>query len=177
MTAAIAQSIGFNAFKRNPMYTSGKTMRKVNAKFTVPTTGNIGDAYVLAGPLSIDDRISRIYSQAMAALTSATTWNLGFYYTKDQLATVAGLVAVKASGGNELWSGVDLTSAVTTFLDVLTKKNSSLDNTKAIRDLLSFGPDQEPVGGIYLVLTNTTTANSAGGTVDLDVEIEEATTR
>lgn len=177
MTAAIAQSIGFNAFKKNPMYQNGKQMTKVNAKFTVPTTGNIGDAYVLAGPLTLDDRISRIYSQAMAALTSATTWNLGFYYTKDNLATVAGLVPVKASGGNELWSGVDLTAAVTTFLDVLTKKNSSLDNTKAIRDLLSMGPDQEPVGGIYLVLVNTTTANTAGGTVDLDVEIEEATTR
>lgn len=177
MTTVIAQSIGFNAFKRNPMYQSGKTMSKVNAKFTVPTTGNIGDAYVLAGPLSIDDRISRIYTQAMAALTSATTWNLGFYYTKDQLATTTGLVPVKASGGNELWSGVDLTAAVTTFLDVLTKKNGSLDNTKAIRDLLSFGPDQEPSGGIYLCLVNVTTANSAGGTVDLDIEIEEATTR
>lgn len=177
MTAALARSIGYTAFKKNPMYQSGKQMTKVNAKFTVPTTGNIGDAYILAGPLSIDDRISRIYSQAMAALTSATTWNLGFYYTTDQLATVAGLVPVKASGGNELWSGVDLTAAVTTFLDVLTKKNSSLDNTKAIRDLLSFGSDQEPVGGIFLVLTNTTTANTAGGTVDLDIEIEESNTR
>lgn len=177
MTAAIAVSIGATAFKKNPMYQNGKKMRKVNAKFTFPTTGNIGDQYVLAGPLTLDDRISRIYSQAMAALTSATSWNLGFYYSKDQLATAAGLVPVKASGGNELWSGVDLTTAVTTFLDVLTKKNGSLDNTKAIRDLLSFGPDQEPVGGIYLVLTNTTTANTAGGVVDLDVEIEEATTR
>lgn len=177
MTAALLRSIGYTAFKLNPMYQNGKRMTKVNAKFTVATTGNIGDAYVLAGPLSLDDRVSRIYSQAMAALTSATTWNLGFYYSTDQLATVAGLVAVKASGGNELWSGVDLTSAVTTFLDVLTKKNSSLDNTKSIRDLLSFGPDQEPIGGVYLVLTNTTTANTAGGTVDLDIEIEKATTR
>lgn len=177
MTAALLISIGATAFKKNPMYQNGKKMRKVNSKFTVATTGNIGDQYVLAGPLTMDDRISRIYSQAMAALTSATTWNLGFYYTKDQLATSAGLVPVKSGGGNELWSSVDLTAAVTTFLDVLTKKNGSLDNTKSIRDLLSLGPDAEPVGGIYLVLTNVTTANSAGGTVDLDVEIEEATTR
>lgn len=174
---ALLKSIGLAAFARNPMYTVGKKMRKVNSKFTVATTGNIGDQYVLAGPMSIDDRVSRIYSQAMAALTSATTWNLGFYYSTDALATQAGLKVVKASGGNELWSAVDLTAAVTTFLDVLTKKNSSLDNTKSIRDLLSMSPDQEPAGGIYLVLTNTTTANSAGGTVDLDIEIEEATTR
>lgn len=174
---ALLQSIGKTAFPRNPMYQSGKKMRKVHSKFTVATTGNIGDQYVLAGPLSIDERISRIYTQAMAALTSATTWNLGFYYSTDALATQAGLKVVKASGGNELWSGVSLVTAVTTFLDVLTNKNSSLDNTKSIRDLLSLGPDSEPVGGIYLVLTNTTTANTAGGTVDLDIEIEEATTR
>lgn len=174
---ALLRSIGSAAFPRNPMYQSGKKMRKVNAKFTVATTGNIGDQYVLAGPLSLDTRISRIYTQAMAALTSATTWNLGFYYSKDALATQAGLVVVKASGGNELWSGVSLVTAVTTFLDVLTNKNSALDNTKPIRDLLSLGADAEPIGGVYLVLTNTTTANTAGGTVDLDIELEEATTR
>jgi hypothetical protein len=177
MVAAIAQSIGKVAFPLSSSFSVGKRMRMVNAKFTVPTTGNIGDQYVLAGPLSIDDRIARIYSQAMAALTSATTWNLGFYYSKDQLATAAGLVPVKSGGGNELWSGVSLVTAVTTFLDVLTNKNGSLDNTKAIRDLLSLGPDAEPVGGIYLVLTNTTTANTAGGTLDMDVLIDEATTR
>ena len=177
MAQAVYQSIGKTAFPLSSTFSTGEKMRFVNAKFTVPTTGAIGDQYVLAGPLSIDSRIHRIYSQAMAALTSATTWNLGFYYSKDNLATNAGLVPVKSGGGNELWSGVNLTTAVTTFLDVLTNKNSSLDNTKAIRDLLSLGPDAEPVGGIYLVLTNTTTANTAGGTVDLDVVIDEATTR
>lgn len=177
MTAAIAKSIGLTAFPLSSAFSTGKKMRMVNSKFTVPTTGNIGDQYVLAGPLTIDDRIARIYSQSMAALTSATTWNLGFYYSTDQLATAAGLKVVKASGGNELWSSVDLTAAVTTLLDVLTKKNGSLDNTKAIRDLLSLGPDAEPIGGIYLVLTNLTTANTAGGTVDLDILIDEATTR
>lgn len=174
---ALLKSIGSAAFIRNPMYTVGKQMRKVNSKFTVATTGNIGDQYILAGPLTIDDRISRIYTQAMAALTSATTWNLGFYYSKDALATQAGLAVVKAGSDSVLWSAVNLTAAVTTFLDVLTNKNSALDNTKSIRDLLTLGPDAEPMGGIYLVLTNMTTANTAGGTVDLDIEIEEATTR
>lgn len=169
-------SIGAAAFKRNPMYTVGKKMRKVNSKFTVQTTGANGDQYVLAGPMSIDDRISRIYSQRMAALTSATDSNVGFYYSTDALATQAGLKVVKASGGNEIWSGVSLASAVTTFLDLITSKNSALDNTKSIRDLLSLGPDSEPAGGIYLVLT-LPTANSAGGVCDMDIEIEEATTR
>lgn len=169
---AIFTSIGATAFPKNPMYGVGKKMRKVNYKETFATTGTNGDQHILAGPLSIDDRISRIYTQRMAALTSATDANLGFYYKKAD-GTYA---VVKSGGGNELWSGVSLASAVTTFLDVLTNKNSSLDNTKAIRDLLSLGPDNEPVGGIYLVLT-TPTAQSAGGVVDLDIEIEKATTR
>ena len=72
---------------------------------------------------------------------------------------------------------MNLTSAPTLGLDMLVTKNTSLDNTKAIRDLLSIGPDQEPPGGVFLVLTNTTTANTAGGVADIDILIEEATTR
>jgi|GEM_PF-3294813 len=177
MASSLYTSIGKAAFPLNPFYQVGKDLRTVGAKFNVPTTGQIGDQYVLAGPLSIDDRVARIWVAQFAALTSATTWNLGFYYTKDSLATQANLVPVASGGGNELWSGVSLATAPSAGLDLLTSKNTSLDNTKAIRDLLNVGPDHEPVGGIYLVLTNTTTANTAGGVVDLDIEIEEATTR
>lgn len=177
MTAALIRSIGYGAFKLNPYYQTGKEMTTVGFKCTVATTGNIGDQYILAGPLSIDDRVSRIVAARFAALTSATTWNLGFYKSTDNGATIAGLTPVVSGGGNELWSGVDLHLAQTAGVDLLTTLNTSLDNTKAIRDLLSIGPDQEPVGGIFLVLTNTTTANTAGGVVDLDILIEEATTR
>lgn len=168
--------VGRAAFTRNSMYTTGKKMRKVGFKQVVPGTGVAGDQYVLAGPLSMDDRISRIYANGLVALAGVTGANLGFYYTKDSLATQANLAVVKTGGGNELWSGVNLTSAVTVFDDLLTLKNSSLDNTKAIRDLLSLGPDAEPVGGIYLVLTFPQ-QSTTGGTIDLDIEIEEATTR
>lgn len=174
--SSLFTSIGAQAFKRNPMYWTGKKMRKVSSKFAVATTGANGDQYILAGPMSIDDRVARIYANGLVALTSATSNNLGFYYSKDNLATQAGLVPVKSGGGNELWSAVSLASAVTAFSDLLTAKNSGLDNTKAIRDILSLAPDSEPWGGIYLVLT-IGTAQSAGGTIDLDIEIEEATTR
>ncbi len=168
--------VGRTAFTRGPMYSVGKKMRKVNFKQVVPGTGVAGDQYVLAGPLTLDERISRIYANGLVALAGVTGANLGFYYSKDNLATQAGLTVVKASGGNELWSGVNLTSAVTAFTDLLTSKNSSLDNTKAIRDLLSYGPDYEPSGGVFLVLTFPQ-QNTSGGTIDLDIEIEEGTTR
>lgn len=174
--ASLVQSVGKAAFPKNPMYTTGKQLRTVGAKMVFPTTGANGDQYILAGPLSIDDRIARILANSMPALTSATNANLGFYKSSDAGATLAGLSPVKSGGGNELWAGVTLASAVTVYQDALTVKNGSLDNTKAIRDLLSLGPDQEPPGGIYLVLT-LPTANSAGGTWDADVQIEEATTR
>lgn len=161
---------GAVAFPKNPGFTVGKKMRVVNFKETAPTTGADGDQYILAGPISLDSRIARIYSQRLPALTTATNANLGFYYKKAD----GTFAVVKASGGNELWSGVSLASAVTTFLDVLTNKNTSLDNTKTIRSLLSIGPDQEPAGGVFLVLT-LPTANTAGGVMDMDVVIEEPT--
>jgi hypothetical protein len=158
------------AFPRNPGFTVGKQMRTVNFKETVPTTGVVGDQYILAGPVSLDSRIARIYSQRMPAMTSVTGANLGFYSKKAD----GTFAVVKASGGNELWSGVNLATAVTTFLDVLTNKNTSLDNTKTIRSLLSIGPDQEPAGGVYLVLT-LPQQNTAGGVLDMDIVIEEPT--
>jgi hypothetical protein len=166
-------SIGKAAYPLSPAFGPGKRYRTVNARYTVPTTGVAGDTYVLAGPLTLDDRIARIFSQAMAALTTATNANLGFYYLDMNSQT---LKPVKSGGGNELWSGVSLATAVTVWSDVLSAKNGALDTTKPIRDLLLIGPDQAPVGGIYLVLT-LPTANTAGGLIDLDTMIDEATTR
>jgi hypothetical protein len=158
------------AFPRNAGFTTGKAMRTVNFKETAPGTGIINDQYILAGPVSLDSRIARIYSQRLPALTSVTGANLGFYYKKPD----GTFAVVKAAGGNELWSGVNLATAVTTYLDVLTNKNASLDNTKNIRSLLSIGPDQEPAGGVFLVLT-LPQANTAGGVMDMDILIEEPT--
>lgn len=158
------------AFPRNPGFTVGKLMRTVNFKETAPTTGVNGDQYILAGPISFDSRVARILTQRMPALTSATNANLGFYFKKSD----GTFQVVKTGGGNELWSGVSLATAVTTYQDVLTGKNTSLDNTKTVRSLLSLGADQEPAGGVYLVLT-LPTANTAGGVMDMDIVIEEPT--
>lgn len=168
----IFNSIGKLAFPRNPMYTVGKKLRHVGFKI-VFAANTIGDQYILAGPLSMDDRVARILApNGVPTLVSATNNNLGFYYMKPD----GTLAVVKAAGGNELWSAVTLVGAITTGVDLLTTKNAALDNTKSIRDLLSLGPDAEPVGGIFLVLT-TTVAITVGGTFDLDIEIEESTTR
>lgn len=169
---ATRQNLGLAAFPKNPAFTVGKKMKTVNCAITVPTTGANGDQYVLGGPFTLDQRISRILCQAFPALTSATDSTLGFYY----LNSAGVLTVVKASGGNELWSGVSLASAITVFTDMLMSKNSALDRTKSIGQLLGFGSDQEPFGGVYLVLT-LPTANSAGGTGSLDIVVEESNPR
>lgn len=175
MTTNLYTSIGAVAFPYNPYYKTGKELVTVGAKFTVPGTGNIGDQYVLAGPLSLDDRIARIWFGQFAALTSASA-NLGFYKSIDNLATQANLTPYVTGGGNELWSAVSLATAPTSGADLLTSKNTGLNNTLAIRDILGIGPDHSVVGGVFLVLT-LTAANTAGGVIDMDIEIEEATTR
>ena len=94
MTAALIKSVGIAAFPANPYYQVGKQLTTVGFKCTIATTGNIGDQYILAGPLTLDDRISRIIPARFPALTSATTWNLGFYKSSDNGATLAGLSPV-----------------------------------------------------------------------------------
>lgn len=169
---ATRQNLGLTAFPKNPAFSVGKKMRTVNCAITVPTTGANGDQYVLGGPFTIDERISRILCQAFPALTSAVDSNLGFYY----LNSAGVLTVVKASGGNELWSGVSLASALTVFNDLIMLKNSALDRTKSIGQLLGMASDQEPAGGIFLVLT-LPTANTAGGTASLDIIVEESNPR
>lgn len=165
----LRRNLGFTAYPRNPAFGTGKKMKTVNCSLTFPTTGAAGDQYILGGPFTLDQRISRLNVQAFPALTTATDSNLGFYYLKPD----GTLAVVKASGGNELWSAVSLATAITVYQDMLQSKNSSLDRTKSIGQLLSLGSDKEPVGGVYLVLT-LPTANTAGGTGHIDVITEES---
>lgn len=169
---ATIQPVGKTAFPKNSFFQTGKKTRKVGAKMVFPGTGNVGDQYVLAGPLTLDMGVKRILSNAMPALTSVTGANLGFWY----LNSAGVLTKVTSTSDVALWSAVNLTAAVAVYQDNLTAKNGSLDNTKNIGQLLNLGPDAEPVGGVFLVLT-LPQANTAGGTWDADVEIEEPTAR
>lgn len=161
------------ASPRNPRFESGKQPRVVDfqASITAANSAN-GDKIVLAGPLSFDDRIAalRTGGQGTPALTSAADNDLGFWY-KDNAGNLVEL------DKDILWNGITLASAVT-YPDLLTGFNASLDRSKNIGQLLGKAADQEPAGGVYLVL-QTNTANSATGPLllNLFVDIDEATTR
>lgn len=160
------------ASPRNPTFESGKTMRVIEfqAAITAANSAN-GDKLVLAGPLQFGDRIAFIRSggQGTPALTSAADNDLGFWGKKSD-GTLYEL------DKDILWDGITLATGVT-YPDLLTGFNASLDMSKNIGQLLGRGADQEPAGGVFLVL-QTNTANSATGPLQLRLQIgvDEATT-
>lgn len=169
---AVINSIGKVAFPRNSTFQVGKHLRKAGYKESVITAGAvIGDQRILAGPFTSDFRISRILANAMPALTTMAV-NLGF----AKIDNSGNYVQLQANSLTALWSAVSLATAVTTYSDILTGKNSALDNTKTIGQLLGIGPDAEPIGGIWLVMT-TTAAQTAAGTLDLDIEVDDPTSK
>ena len=155
---------------KNPRFATGTKTRVVEFKADLTSANSdAGDLLILASGLSFADRIAGIYPNAanVPALTGADDNDLGFYY-KDETGAYVALDA------DILWNGVDLSSA-TSYGNILTAENSSLDNSQNIGELLGLGVDKEPHGGTYLVLTMNN-ANTATATVQLAVHVDEATT-
>lgn len=155
---------------RNSRFATGKKTRVVEFEADLTNANSDDDdLLILASGLSFGDRISGIYPNAanVPALTTAADNDLGFYY-KNEDGTFVEL------DKDILWDGVDLTSA-TAFGNILTGENAALDHSKNIGQHLSMGADQEPAGGVYLILTMNT-GNTATATVSLRIEIDEATT-
>jgi len=106
------RTAGFIAKPRNPAYTVGKKFRTVQATAALVTASMVnGDTLELAGPLTYDERVARVFTpNASLALTAAADFKLGFFY-KD---TNGNLVLIKAGSDAVLWNGVTLAAALTT---------------------------------------------------------------
>lgn len=158
---------------KNPRFSTGTKVRTVEFRgsFTASNSA-IGDKCILAGPLSLDDRIAAIRAGGAGtpALTSAADCDLGFF----KKAADGSLVELSK---DVLWNGITLASALT-YPNLLTGLNLTLDISKNIGQHLSLGSDKMPHGGVFLVLT-TNIANTATGPLllDLEIDINEATTR
>lgn len=158
----------YTASSKDPFNTVGKKLRTIPASFTVTSAGAaIGDIYILSGPHSVDSRIVAVLGTT-GAMTSANDNDLGFYKK------LADGTFAQIGTGDELWNGVDLTSAKT-YQDLLLGLNASLDTTKTIRDFLSLPPDQEPFGGVYLGFRTNVASTAATITNRLKIVVEEAT--
>lgn len=160
------------AKENNPRFESGSKARFVDFQCSIAAANSKdGDKFVLAGPFSFADRIAAIRSGGAGtpALTGATDTNLGFFYKNS-----AGMLV--ELDADILWDGITLASAVT-YPDLLTGFNAALDRSKNIGELLSKGNDQEPAGGVYLVMT-TVAKNTATGPLllDLQIEVDESST-
>lgn len=167
------RNTGFIAKPRNPVYTVGKKYRTIPARAALLTASMVnGDTFELGGPFTSSDRIARIFTpNATPALTGATDSKLGFMKKVGGVLTILTNVA---NANQVLWNNATLAAALSSR-DLLTSINTALNTTLNIGELLGLGPDQEPDGGYFLVLTFPTKP-SVDGVLDLEVWFEEATT-
>lgn len=163
------RSNGFTEYPYNPANSSGKKLKSVFYEKTIATGAGANTLHILSGPHSFDDKIAAIKG-ATPALTSATDNDLGFWKkNEDGSFTVLGT-------GDELWNGVDLSSALT-YRELLGTLNTSLDRDDNIGKILSLSSESEPVGGVYLGLYIKTASTAASEVLKLEINIEEATTK
>lgn len=150
----------------NPVFQQGKTYRTVNAKVSFDGDQANGDIVVLAESLTVDTRVARVLSvEPTPALAGMTSVQLGFY-RKDTNGT---LTAVDADA---LWDAQSFAAAKAQG-DLL-RLNTTLDRSSTIGDILGTAVDASFANGLVLALT-LIAAGSATGTLDLDIQLECAT--
>lgn len=169
------RSNGFTEYPRNPLYSSGKTLRSVFYEKTIATGAGANTLHILAGPLGFDDKIAAIRG-ATPALTSANDNDLGFYKKEADGSFTALLNSAGASAVDLLWNGVDLSSALT-YRELLGTLNTSLDRDDSIGAILGLSSESEPAGGVYLGLLIRTASTAASEVLKLEVVVEPATTK
>lgn len=163
------RSNGFTEYPYNPANSVGKKMISTFYEKTIATGAGTNTLHILAGPLSMDDRIAAVLG-ATPALTSANDNDLGFWKrNEDGTFTVLGT-------GDELWNGIDLSSALT-YRELLGERNTSLDRDDNIGTILSLGPDRMPAGGVYLGLLIRTASTATSEVLKLEIIIDKANTK
>ena len=167
MTAGI-RSNGFTNKPHDPYYSVGKQLLTTRYTKTIVTGEGTNRLHILAGPLSLDQRIVGLIG-ATPALTSATNNDLGFWKMDPD----GGFTALDQ---DILLDGVTLASALT-YRELITSFSPTLDLTKNIGEHLGLSSDQQPAGGVYLGLYIQTASTATSEVLNLDVVIEQATTK
>lgn len=171
MTGVTFRSDGVTNYPKDPAFKQGKKMVSTFFTKTVVAAGAaIGDVYILGGPYAMDARIAAVIG-ALPGFTSVNSADLGFYKTD-----LNGVFSpVKASGGNEIWSAVDI-SASKTYQELLSVLNTALDRTKNIGDLLTLTSESQPPSGVYLGLRFNVANTATSVLLALQTVAEEANT-
>lgn len=162
------RSNGFTEYPYNPGNSIGKELRTVYYEKTIATGAGTNTLHILAGPLTLGDKIAAIIG-ATPALTSANDNDLGFW-KRNEDGTFTEIDA------DILVDGADLSSALS-YRELLGTLNTSLDRDDNIGTLLGLGADAMPVGGVYLGLYIRTASTAASEVLKLQIQIEQATTK
>lgn len=167
MTTGI-RSNGYTEYPKDPGNSTGKKLKSVFYEKTIATGAGTNTLHILAGPMSLDDKIAAVKG-ATPALTSANNNDLGFWKKNED-------GSFTAIDQDILWDGGDLSSALT-YRELLGTVNTALDRDDNIGVLLALGADQMPVGGVYLGLYIQTASTATSEVLKLEVCIQEATSR
>lgn len=162
---AYIENGGKVALPENTVYTVGKKFTRVDSRVTVLSSAVADDVVILGGGFASESRISRLNSYSFGALT--TDCDLGFYKYENGT-----YVAVD---GDVLVDGADLSVAGTVFEDILLK-NSSLDRTATIGDLLGKSVEEFPNSGYFLGL-KLGGSPVADADLEWEIEVEQPTSK
>ncbi|MFA5500665.1 MAG: hypothetical protein WC404_06265 [Candidatus Omnitrophota bacterium] len=154
-------TLGYTNYPKNPLYGTGKKVRRVRAVIYNATALSDGDVVTIARGLPVDAQILNInFPQGHAARTGLTDVDFGFHRQDN------GAVIDK----DALIDGITFASARTAAVDLLGSNVSSFDFTKTIGGLLSLTGETQPSGGVNLTAT-INTAGSTTGTIIVDIDI------
>lgn len=154
------------------MYRTGSMLACINGVANVATAEALsGDFLVLTDAISLDARIHRLMSYAGNKAGSA---DAAFVFVEELESTVVDGNKVRQFaqvGTFELIETFDFTSATTVTEDLLAK-NTGLDRTKSIKELLGLTDTTKSVALAIKLGANAT----ADATINLDIMVERATT-
>lgn len=150
---------GFNADPKNPVFSTGKVLKTIVAKFATTATAN--DVIVLAQGLPASAVIRAIrFPRGTPAISGCTDVDFGLYRHDGAVVDADALA-----------DGVSFGSAKTGYQDVLGSSIGSFDVDKNLAELAGTTIDKAPIGGYDVCATINT---GAAGTLYCEIVVEEA---
>ena len=156
-------TLGYDANPKKACWVNGDKIRTVLAQCDIVAADNDGDTIIVAWNIPVDTLISAVkLPKAVATITAATDYDLGFYQPNRTDPTDIGAVIDK----DALVDGKDFSGGVAAG-DIL-----EADRTKTIGDLLSLSVEDQPAG-VHIAWT-LNTAGSAAGTIGMEIDMINA---
>lgn len=153
-------TLGYDANPKKACWVGGDKVRKVLAQCDIAVADADGDTIIVAHNIPVDTLISAVkLPVAIAAITAATDYDLGFYQPNREDSTDIGTVIDK----DALVDGIDFSGGVAVG-DIL-----EADRAKTIGEILGLTVEDQPAG-VHIAWT-LNTAGSATGLIGMEIDM------